>query len=186
MRALTIPLLVACLLGSGAGLAAAQSPSPDSMAVKRIEVPAAGIAVTYPESWRTTVAPWDLYQPHRDVDGLHHIMARDDARPQTCDLYATQSLDQTSVSLDDKIEALRVAVESDPNTRLLTSDPDAVSLPAGEATRVDFTGHDSRVYSYWFMARDRILYLLACNSPSPPDDHWLSIAVTIELVPAEG
>ena len=44
---------------------------------------------------------------------------------------------------------------------------------------LDFTGHDSRVYSYWFMARDHILYLLACNSPSPPDDHWLSIAVTM-------
>ena len=84
MRSFTIWLLVACLLGGAAGSAAAQSPSPDSMAAKRIEVPAAGVAVTYPESWAVTVAPWDLYQPDTGFAGLHHIMAHDAARPQTC------------------------------------------------------------------------------------------------------
>jgi hypothetical protein len=67
--------------------------------------------------------------------------------------------------------------------------PTVVGLPAGTAIAVDFPGtlDDGLAVSAtaYFVANDRTLLIASCVAPDPPQDRWLSIAESVEFLPAE-
>ena len=177
-------VLAVCLLGLSAGPAVvAQSPSPDSVGVgKRVEVPEMGFAATFPEGWIVESQP----------SGEAHVVSPDGS---TECLPTGERVDEP---IDDPAAALdQVAVifpnfsDDGPAPIIETSE---IELPAGRAIRFVLDqalipnsveeGY-ARYTTYYILINDFGLLFFLCWDPERPDDDWLSIAETIEFLPAE-
>ncbi len=126
------------------------------------------------------MAPWDPLDADRDLLGWSQVMAHGPDGAEYCDLYTWRRVDGSDVSLDEETEAFIEGVRADPETELLPTTATHVLLPATDASRVDFEGHGN-TYSYWHVADGAFLHQLACHAATAPEDHWRSIARTIEL-----
>ncbi len=183
MRRLVIMLLATCLLGISAGPAVvAQSPSPDSVGFgKRVEEPEMGFAATFPEGWvvETTFGEARVVSPDGSTVCLptgHRV---------------DEPIDDPAAALDQIAAMFPVFADDGPMPIIDTSE---FELPAGRAIRfiADYAlddglveGYDARYATTYILTDGRVLLFLGCWAPERPDDDWLSIAETIEFLPAE-
>jgi hypothetical protein len=161
--------------------AAAARPIPSGPPSQRIVVPGVGLAVSFPHDWavdvRTVPFSGDSVLPAPDVEASILVNA-----------YVPGSLDGCRVSLwrsadmaPDELAEWQAGLAGPP----VPVTP--ASLPAGDGYRIDLSTEmagepDSAAYVLGL--RDDILQL-TCLSRDPPEDRWLSIAASLEVVPIE-
>ncbi len=175
------------LAGSVAGVLAlttwgpvgAQDAADDARDGQRIEVPAAGIAVTYPPDWDVSVEMrYDHTRPGDPYTGQWWVTygsSGDDSCSVHWYLYPGPSMMEMAAG--------SVGVLTD----LLGGEPEEVELPIGVATRLvhpSVTGDDYT--TTYEVDRDGMRWDLTCYSEELVADDWLGIAETLEWLPAEG
>jgi hypothetical protein len=180
----------------------------------RIEVPSAGYALTFPERWYafdvthpdllSGEASIDAYTAAvgprlpaaaaeavavRGLDGILDVslMANQMARePDVC--FGMTAAPGQSGSVDAVLGGLMRSTET--LGAVFPAGPEVVSLPVGPATVIHgepdgpSPGLTLPFVAYFIEAETA--YVLYCESKQPPDDRWLSIAETFEVLPAEG
>jgi hypothetical protein len=212
MRRLTIAFIATCLLGIGASPAAAVAEAPELAPVGvggRVEVPQQGFALTLPPEW-----VWVRQSPLDAAgfaDTLEVVMDPEDAEEYLSiagslqgsfgdrnpliakrgdvrgDVSAGEDLVIVLRSLPEAgIEAvvgdLVAAAEGADDVTGLAVDP--VTLPVGEVTRIDYS-LGPLDYSVYHLTDGISLYLLQIQGLDAPEDRWLSIAETFELLAGE-
>ena len=179
MRRLTIALLATFLLSIGAGPAVAQSPAPSldpEPVPQRVEVPEAGIAVTFPDDWAVEVRP--LVRVEATVPT---VLSAEAPGGDTCEVALPD--DPTRSSLHDWAESFLSTFRDFGSAATST----ALRLPAGDAIRIDLELPDTGSSSVVYLLTDGTnFYGLMCRAPDAPEDRWLSVAETIEFLPVEG
>lgn len=182
MRRLITTFLVTGLLGVGTGPAIAQGPSPSPTALEGpAEISGVGFSVTFLEGWvvETTFGEARAVSP----DGSTGCLPTGHLLPETVD---------DPVAALDKVAAIFPVFSDDgPMPVIETSE---IELPAGRAVRfiADYAldddlveGYDARYGTTYILTDGRVLLFLGCWAPERPADDWLSIAKTIEFLPAE-
>jgi hypothetical protein len=161
-------------------------------AARRIEHPEAGLALTLPYGWQIEDAEGleleDWYDSEAYDDVREHHAAKlagglllktraflpDEPTYQSCDLWEYTSE-----------EAQRHVMDADRAMGALAVETEILDLPAGRAVVIDTAYRDGRHYRDYVVTDGERWGALICGSRSPPDDRWLSIAETIEFLPAE-
>jgi hypothetical protein len=174
------------------GSASTQSPSPGTAeTLVRVEVPEAGIALDLPEDWTVEVEMVEMSRVDMEEGQLIStsiLIAYGPARLPSCGLYVGE-FPVPALWIPGMLEDL--AAGSGPFREGEDHTPSQLDLPAGDAMKV---AHISRRqvdmplgFVEYFIAADDRLYVLFCATLPPlvPDDDWLSIAETFELLPAE-
>ena len=172
--------LLVLTLGSGA---VAQSPSPDSVGIgNRVEVPEMGYAATFPEGWVVESQP----------SGQAHVVSPDgDTACLPTGELLDGPIDDPAAVLDHVAAIFPNFSDDGPAPIIETSE---IELPAGRAIRFVLDqalipdsveeGY-ARFTTYYILINDFGLLFFLCWDPERPDDDWLSIAETIEFLPAE-
>ena len=186
MRRSVMVILVMSLLALSFGTATAQdpeaSPGPEP---QRVEVPEAGIALSFPADWSVVVQ-----------------MVRDEAE-LPAELNASESVDlwlvlqagladgggcelamygEHPMALDAHAEWIKLNYEAPDTTASATTTP--VELPIGEAVRFDITETEGAWTAYLFEAQGT-RYQLRCGDGVRHEDDWLTVAGTIEAIDFE-
>lgn len=193
MRRIATACLVAGLLPTAGMPVAAQDEDlrmgDDPAYFERIEVPEAGVAVSFPADWAVTVEmeygqrePGDPYSGYWSV-----VRGSDDASDSSCsldwELYPGPSMLEVAGYGEELLESGDLDDES---LDLPSYDVSALELPAGAAVRMladePFSGDHFATYE---IDHGGTRYVLLCFAETPPPDEWLDIAETIELLPAE-
>jgi hypothetical protein len=209
VRRLSVALLSACLVGLSAGVVSAQAPSPtlDVVGVGgRVALPEHGFALTFPDDWA-----W-VRDSSRDFDEVMTQLA-DLTSPEFVAEWGTvfrevgadvplsgTALEQggscgigvqpTDISLDAFAANYVGMMEGQPDLVPGGATLTDVALPAGPAKRVDWRfledGAQTAVANSMYLLTDggRTFGVL-CTDFDPPADLWLSIARTLEFLPAE-
>lgn len=209
MRRLTMALLVGSLLSIGGGPAVvAQSPSPDPVGLGgRVELPEYGFALTFPDDWawvRYTTEDFDsVMEQLADLTSPEFVAANEDwfdgmdsETPlegeradsasgclfQVIPMDLPFPLDMLAPAFIENIQGRR---DIFPDGATLTD----VALPAGQSKRVDASQVDEgwvspMEQSHYLLVRGSRFYDITCMSHEPPEDRWLSIAETLEFLPA--
>jgi hypothetical protein len=147
----------------------------------RIERPVAGYALTLPDSWRI-----------EDVSGVREFFGEETPSGTTYDLLAVEGEGDTVAVvtiIEDEMEVSPAIMAAGLHFSLI-ADPDyddvervAVSLPAGDAFRVDATNADGQHVTMYPLSVDGRKYcVLMFIAGHRPDDRWLSIAETFEFL----
>lgn len=211
---LTISLVAASLLGVGASsplLAQDGEQEAGSEAIilgGRIEVPAAGYALTVPEDW---VA---MYPSAEDATAITDALREVD--PDLATTLETALAEGVGFSFlafgvaDEETgfrdncnvidyptdgATLGLALATDVTAlesmgEALVGDPVAsnLALPAGESARLDYALEYpgvQAVFSAYYFIDGELFHLLTCTGGERPEDGWLSIAETFEFLPVE-
>ena len=163
-------LTIACVLFSAL---AAAVPSTISAAnaddPRRVEFPRARFAVTFPEGWRQE-------ETNTDAPVLH----------QADSLWASETClvlwYPAPATAEDAARRLvdRAKTESQP-----VPASTALVLPAGNAVRMDHQEDGFAVIDYLVDVEHGGVAILNCYARTPPDDHWLPIARTIDAMRPE-
>lgn len=198
--------IIAALLAPSAALAQS-SPTGEVLSLGgRVEVPEAGFAVTLPDGWVSL-------RPSRDDIGviLDEVEAQLPELGQTIEValgsglaFSLLALDsgsdptftQNCNVLDRPADGLTIdAVGADELGKLaafadiIIDGPELtfVELPSGRAARLDLglrlPAFDTASTSYVFIDETWV-HTMTCTDLVRPDDGWLSIAESIELLPA--
>jgi hypothetical protein len=209
-RSLANAFLAACLLGGVAsGLAVAQGPATEAIGFGgRVEVPEAGYAVTLPDDWvhvRPTAADTGAI-----IDAVRAIapdlatmveagMARgasvsliafgpigaDAAFVVNCNVVDSPS---GGLTLDLRVAAEVAAYRALGDVVAAGPEVTKLDLPGGEVVRLDarldLPGYQTASSSY-VSTDGRTFHTLTCTDLAWPEDRWLSIAGTFELLGAE-
>jgi hypothetical protein len=207
MRRTSFTLLITCLLGiAAASPIEAQSPSFGPVGVGgRVEVPAAGFAMTLPDDWAYVVPSPEDMDAIKDLivanvpDAAPTILSAleqaggysllafapidpDSGFAENCNVVATpaqgMSLDVWAAAEAGAISQLGDRLASGPEVTF-------IDLPFGRAARVDlsltFPAYESLSSSY-LLTDGTSFHVLTCTDVGArPDDDWLSIAETFEF-----
>lgn len=158
---------------------------------QRLEVPEAGVSVSFPASWGASVEmrekeDWGLYDEgfaDAPVAFWNVIYASDGGRPW-CDLVWYPSHPLTIEQHAQRYEALMTPSHSEVE-RPIEVEP--VSLPAGEATRFHIYNEPTDDHTTLFLLGvDDSRYLLQCVSDERAEDDWMSMADSLELLETAG
>ena len=145
----------------------------------RIEVPARGFAIDFPADW--TVSGLDRTGGRGVLRAIQSLGATDRTGLGECwiedhtDAGGTDGPQTIDDWLDERVEAL--AWMGQP---VVTR----VELPSGPIGHLDWPG-ELDTQTKWLFIEDGRRLLLACHAEQPPEDRWLSIAETFELLPDE-
>ena len=184
MRRLSSVFVASLLAVAATGGVAAQSPSPDpdptvpstpsgTADELRLAFPEVGFALTFPDHWtsRESDLPWGT---------LAEVASFAD--PEYCYVQASE-VEREDVSAAGAAEALVARYEREGYAEVM---PTPVLLPAGGGWRVDAEAGSGPLTVYLAQS-DQLLVALHCTAvgSEAPDDAWLSIAETIEFLPAE-
>lgn len=180
---------------------ATDPPGPESGAPsgQRVEMPWAGVAVTFPKDWLVIVTPEELPRTRAGrmmgpTIPIFPVLASGidpeqqlGQRQERCDLVTFDLVPRWQpLSLTTRDVAFSLAELLLPDDGFGTEE---IILPAGEATHLiqQTRPSDREVFSSAFVvARDGGYVWLWCTSlDESPDDNWLSIARTIEFLPEE-
>lgn len=160
----------------------------------RIELPEAGIAVAFPDSWLLEARPTSQsvglasFLDPESRDMLVPVAAAAPAhRHHHCVIVDFAPLVQARPdwsTLDDVAAGFESILGSDP--RWIGLDSDIVDLPAGPSGRIlrDRAGESESVHTYVFTRADAWFYL-ECVVHSSPSGDWRSIAESFEFLPDE-
>jgi hypothetical protein len=206
MRRLTVALLTIGLACASSGPATAQSPAASPVPTgQRVEMPWEGFALTFPEGWIVLDPAADDFQEALASAGVTlaemgtgivagaHPPGRDGESPVAWCGVDTFTMPQIrfgvtwedvsweDVSLEDTLASLfLMSGDSDMSHVEVTY----LDLPAGRAARLD--GVAERADGSAYILKDGgTLAWLACAGIDRPADDWLSIAETLEFLPAE-
>ena len=164
---------------------------------QRVEMPWAGVAVTFPEQWHVIVTPEELPRTRAGrlrgpTIPIFPILASGidpeyRLRQEQCDLVTFDLVPRWEpLPLTTYDIAFSLAELLLPDDGFGTEE---IALPAGEATHLtqQTRPSDREAFSSAFVvARDGGYVWLWCTSlDESPDDDWLSIARTIEFLPEE-
>ena len=216
MRRLTTTILGTCMLGAAtAGVLSAQQPTAGPVGIGgRIELPAAGFALTVPDDWlwadtssgdlegvaslveatdpvsATSLSPILTHWPEgQDLPDLYLLgpMGPGGAM-ESCTVTTRPS---SGDSLDARMADAAVQMAAAPEWSV--TDTLQLDLPAGPAGRLDWVstfaspmGEVDIPGSGYYLTSDKYDYVIDCFAPVPPDDRWLSIAETFESLPVDG
>jgi hypothetical protein len=182
MRRLTAALLISGLVCASGVPASAQSPSPSLTALEgRAEIGGVGFAVTFPEGWLVETRGGESQAVSADGSAL--------CQPNSSSI--DEPVDDPEAVLDKVAAIFPVFSDDGPMPVIETSE---IELPAGRAVRfiADYAldddlveGYDARYGTTYILTDGRVLLFLGCWAPERPSDDWLSIAETIEFLPAE-
>ena len=181
--------LLVLTLGSGV---VAQSPSSDPVTSapsdrlaigQRFEVPDQGFAVGFPHGWTVEVVDSDLMEL-MTAQGVHYyfVAAQPVERDETCTVLVSESTEAATSSM----AAAEFADGFRRDAGVTSVASDIVSLPVGNAPRLDvvLTNGDGR--SMYFFTDDEVVhYWLTCGADHLPGDRWLPVAETFEFLPVE-
>ena len=196
-------LLAAVLVGLGvlpnASEALAESAvSPSPVPSQRLIAPQHEVAITVPASWDLKALDPDGEPP----SSSSHLSPRElvfasqplqEGGSVLCAIHVYATEDGAPVALDEEVGGRILDLQTVPELELLTPAPEPVELPAGLALRVGFDQVSptpslpdgrARVVEY-FLARADELYLVGCRRAPGDVDSWLTIAETLEFLPAE-
>ena len=184
MRDQIVACLVACLLVASAGMAVtAQDETPDA---QRVELPDAGIAITFPAGWdveaRSEPGEYQLPLEFADQSTLEIATV-----PYWKVLWASDpgsGMNFCSVDMYEEMPMSPARHAEQTVRRLSEVDPESVATPvrlsAGDAVRVD-TEWGGAVRANYYLDVDGQRFSLHCTAGTRPQDDWLSIAETIEI-----
>jgi hypothetical protein len=212
LKRLAISVFAASLLGAAAGgplLAqdAEQETGQEPVVLGgRIEVPAAGYALTVPEDW---VA---LYPSAEDAAAITDALRSIDPELATTleaaltsgvgfSFLAFGGTDETGfrdncnvIDYPTEGASLGMAVAADIAAmgdmgEALVGEPvtESIDLPAGESARVEYALEYpgvQAVFSAYYFTDGTVFHLLTCTGTERPDDSWLSIAESFEFLAA--
>ncbi len=188
MRRSISAVFAAMLLTIGAGQAAmAQSaPAGTDQDLVRVEVPEAGIALSFPGDLETEVLmereeselPPGLAGSEPayvwttvvglDEDGYGCIVSMYEANP---------------LSIEEHVDWIRQGLAEDPEFGG-TVESVSVGLPAGDATRIDIDAMTSGFFGTGYLLElEGVRYQLKCVAEMRTQDDWLAVAETIESIP---
>jgi hypothetical protein len=205
---LATPLILASLLGVGTAaptLAQEQSPAVTGLG-GRIELPAAGYALTVPDDW-VAIAP--LLE---DIDAIVDTLETIDPELATTvenalaggvgfsllafgDYDAESGFRENCNVIDGGWEGTSLAalarIEADAFAEMgdrIASGPDVtmLQLPAGEVARIDYGlqyPNLETAHAAYYFVDGATLHLLTCTNVERAEDDWLSIAETFEILP---
>ena len=211
MRRLSALLVVACLLGIGAGSAIAQSPSPPPWFGGRVEMPEHGFAVTLPDEWVGFDTAADAMSQREAASGVLDPVLWNETDTEWVDgfaqvastglqLWSGHATKEDSCGLGTWISDLPLDDVADNNFEWYSDDPGSrdvepprlIDLPAGPAYHIRMSQQvepDSDEWwsvSHYFVGLDGFMLQAYCLTDDiRPADDWLSIVETIELLPAE-
>ncbi len=155
----------------------------------RIEVPVAGVAVSFPADWIVDIEmrereDWGLSERFDDAAPLFFwnvLYASSDGRPW-CDLIWYPQHPMTLAEHAAEYEALMTPTSADVE-RSIEVVP--VSLPAGEAFRFVIVNEPTDDYdTTYLLGSDGGRYFLQCMSDQRVEDDWLSVAASIAWLTA--
>lgn len=169
---------------------------------QRVERASDGFAISLPPDWETVDAveadPGDWWDEEKvdDVDELHEEQIADRGLVQLartrsplvsfeyCRLYDATGFAATApawTALEDaEADLTRV------NPDIITSEAFYFELPAGRTLAVDMRWQDGDQQRDYFYLDGETWFDLQCLAQgAPPEDRWLSIAVTFEFLPAK-
>jgi hypothetical protein len=205
---LATPLVLASLLGLGiAAPALAQEESPAAPGLGgRIELPAAGYALTVPDDW-VAIAP-----SLEDIDVIVDTLSTFDPELATTvrdalaggvgfsllafgDFDADSGFRENCNVIDGVSDGTSLAAiarsEADAFTEMgdrLASGPEVtmLQLPAGEVARIDYGlqyPNLETAHAAYYFTDGATLHLLTCTNVERAEDDWLGIAETFEILP---
>ena len=149
----------------------------------RIERPADGFGVTFPQDWtvhdQTEHGSARAWQWPVDASSVHRLVLR----AESC--YIQVDDRHVRLSLKAYVARLMRRVWSEPVTE--PSHSSEVRLPAGRAWRIDAVHDSGQHITEYVLTNDGDFYIIGCSIEgwAQPDDDWLSIAETFEFMPAE-
>ena len=205
---LGIPLILTSLLGIGTAaptLAQEQSPGVTGLG-GRIELPAAGYALTVPDDW-VAIAP-----SLEDIDAVVDTLSTFDPELATTvenalaggvgfsllafgDFDAESGFRENCNVIDGLADGTSLGTiarsEADAFAELgdrLASGPDVtmLELPAGEVARIDYGlqyPNLETAHAAYYFTDGATLHLLTCTHVERAEDDWLGIAETFEILP---
>jgi|GEM_PF-1719228 len=177
--------------GSGARtIASSMAPlddEPPALGLQRLELAEAGIALTLPTDWEVlpevrSIGPASFSEdPDTPEVDMWAVMNAHPIGDDWCGVYL---YDGIPLSLDDHgrwFEHLATTNYDPPKV----AEVDQATLPIGDAVRVIETSEDGTVDTVYLfdVAGDR--EYLICGTANQPDDAWLSVAESIELLGVE-
>jgi hypothetical protein len=189
MRELAASLALISLVLSQDLATLAQSPTPGANG-QLVVVPDMEIVVTFP-------GDWSVREPTPGEEDAMFASVRPDLRPlvrakllATADDAAALCLlvDQSDIAAGGSLELealIPVAVGAYATATGWVPDVAIEELPFGDALRVEVRLRESVDISTHLMTDGRVWLYLQCASPRAPEDHWRSIAETIESLPTE-
>ena len=169
------------------GTAVAQESVVPSSFGQRVEVPEAGIALTFPVDWEVRIDTSDL---PGEGGAFAVVSGREAASDVTCEVYlygpCTGSPFGDCAAALDEVAARMVAYFDADESSSRTDESTAMDLPAGYAVRVDTEWIDEGAFGSSYLLTDgKVHDSLLCRGSERPEDRWLSIAKTFEFLPAE-
>jgi len=172
LRRSIVAFLLAGLLATGAAstMAAQSSSVSRELASQLVEIPEAGIAVTFPVGWRI----WSALPS----EGEAFVQASNVPMRQVCRIFPTEKFATPETAADD------VFGRPQPGIEIL--ERVALSVPVGEAIRLSwrYMGAPSGFYDY-YVAVPRGVVTVSCSGSEAPPDRWLDIVESIEALPVD-
>lgn len=163
-------------------------PVEESEPAQRIELEEAGVAITFPGGWQveteSEVSEYQLPLEYADQETLEIRTATSqdlaigwhpDAVLHSCGLDMYEDMPMSPARHAEET-VRRFSFEEDLQVATIP-----VELSAGDAVRVDFEFGESLYSEYAFDANGR-RFTLTCSALLRPDDDWLSIADSIEVL----
>ena len=147
----------------------------------RVERPEAGFAVTFPDDWTVHASSpeySDEVAAGAGAEGLVAILlvGSDEDTGAACTVveYTLLMREAGWASVDAYVDGTKA---------------EAINLPAGPVARADKVSPHGRPGTVYFYLEDGEWFALGCYAHDPADgrpaDRWLSIAETVEFLPAE-
>lgn len=159
----------------------------------RIERPADGFAITFPDDWMVEeVGPDMRHQCVNDCDPEGPLLQRfvvwadQPAGDGACTVIDFTELARESPPWETLVEATEgrwLGWKQDPT--VLRPGYAFMDLPAGRTGLLRATDKDGSVRHGYVFTDAEAYFLLECWSAAPPDDRWLSIAETFEYLPEQ-
>ncbi len=162
----------AALLAAMERIDAATRPDIPAGADRRVEMPEAGIALTFPGDW-TTHEP----TPQEAESLLSEVKLGYRSLLRTA--LVADAPDQNEMCLVAEV----VGAHTHPPIGVVDGTP--VDLPAGQAWHIDLAHWAGSSISAYTFTDGSTWFAVLCGSPVPRVDHWLSIAETFEFLPEE-
>ncbi len=164
--------------------------------VQRASTPRLGASFEVPAAWAVMTdidfLPESPLSPSSELRPTDWLMARDAQTGEGCSLFTFSSDPSTPVALHAEVTDLLADYSADPDMHVLTPTPEPLSLPAGNARRIQVVSDEGRLpdgsthIDAYVLAYDDVLIKVQCSGALPHHDRWRSIAETLELPPAEG
>jgi hypothetical protein len=157
-------------------------------------VPAARFGITFPDHWtvRQLTAEevhsmFRVFPRHERPLLRARLLAERPDGEESCrvvDRSAAEAVRSEARSIEETMAA-DIAASQAASTHAVV-DSAILDLPAGRAGRVDVLVGGSVAISWYHLTDGRSWFYLQCGAREPPDDRWLSIAESFELLPLEG